>query len=40
MAGAGQVDHVGVVLFDQAVQMDVDEAEAGRCAPVARAGAA
>jgi hypothetical protein len=34
VAGAGQVDDVGVALLDEPVEVDVDEVEAGRCAPV------
>ena len=34
MPRAGQVDHVGVGVLNQAVQMHVDEAEAGRGSPV------
>jgi len=36
MARAGDVDHVEVVLLDQPVEMNVDEVEAGRRAPVAK----
>jgi len=35
MTRSGQVDHVGVALVDQPVQVDVDKAEPGGCAPVA-----
>src|SRR5579875_2232359 len=35
MAGAGYVDHVQVVLFDQAVQVNVNEIQARRGSPVA-----
>ena len=35
VARAGQVDHVGVALVDQPVQVDVDQAQPGRRAPVA-----
>ena len=35
VAGAGDVDHVEVELFDQPVEVDVDEVEAGRRAPMA-----
>ena len=35
VAGAGQVDHIQVVLFDDPVQMRIDEVLAGHCAPVA-----
>jgi hypothetical protein len=35
VAGAGQVDHVGIVLLDQPVQVDVDQAEARGRTPVA-----
>ena len=33
---AGQVDHVGIRVLDQAVQMHVDEAEARRSSPVSQ----
>ena len=36
MTRAGQVDHVGVGVLDQAVQVHVDEAESGRGPPVAQ----
>ena len=36
VAGAADVDHVEIVLFDEAVAMDVDEIESGRGAPVAQ----
>src|SRR5579885_301479 len=32
---SGKVDNVCILLLNQPVQVDVDEAEAGRCAPVA-----
>ena len=32
MAGAGDIDHVEVVLLDHPVQVDIDEVLAGRCA--------
>src|SRR5215472_15373566 len=35
MPWAGDVDHVQVVLFDEPVQVDVDEVEARRGSPVA-----
>ena len=35
MAGAGDEDHILVILFDNAVQVDVDEVLAGHGAPVA-----
>ena len=35
VSGAGQVDHVQIVLFDDPVQMRIDEVLAGYCAPVA-----
>ena len=35
MAGADHVDHVEVKLFDQAIEVCVDEVEAGRRAPMA-----
>ena len=34
VAGAGEVDHIGVGLSDQPIQVEVDEAEPGRRAPV------
>ena len=35
MPGAGDVEHVQVVLFDQPVQMDVNEVQTRRGSPVA-----
>jgi hypothetical protein len=35
VAGANNVDHVEIVLLDQPVEVDVDEVEARRRAPVA-----
>ena len=35
MAGAGDVDHVEIVLLDEPIEVHVDEVEAGRRAPVA-----
>ena len=35
MPGAGQEDRVQVILFDQPVQMDVDECQAGARSPMA-----
>src|SRR6201982_937293 len=35
MPGAGDVDHVEVVLLDHPVQVNVDEVQAGRRSPVA-----
>src|SRR5262249_46379061 len=35
VTGSSQVDHVGVALIDQAVEVDVEEAEAWGRAPVA-----
>ena len=36
MPGAGDVDHVQVVLLDQPIQMDIDEVQARRRSPVAQ----
>jgi hypothetical protein len=36
MPGAGEEDDVGVLLSDEPVKVDVDEAEAGGGAPVAQ----
>ena len=36
MPGTGDVDHVQIVLLDHPVQMDVDEVQTGRGAPVAQ----
>ena len=36
MAGAGDVEHVEVVLLDDPVQMDIDEVLAGRGAPMSQ----
>ena len=35
MARTGDVDHVQVVFFDDSVEMDVNEIQPGRCAPMA-----
>src|SRR6266478_8805227 len=35
MPGAGDVDHVEVVLFDYPVQVNIDEVQTRRCSPVA-----
>ena len=35
VAGAGQIDRIDPVILDEPVQVDVDEAQAGRRAPVA-----
>ncbi len=29
-----EVDHIDIVILDEPVQVDIDEAQAGRCAPV------
>src|SRR5579885_3679279 len=29
-----EVDHIDIVILDKPVQVDIDEAQAGRCAPV------
>jgi hypothetical protein len=36
MSRTGQVDHVGIGVLDQAVQVHVDEAEARRSSPVSQ----
>ncbi len=36
MSWAGQVDHVHVVILDEPIEVDIDETETRRCAPVSQ----
>ena len=36
MPGSRDIDHIKVVLFDQAVQMSINEIQARRCSPVSQ----